>query len=345
MTGQTHTREVKGMPANRYSCLGAAIAAASIAFAVASAVLSATPARAQKAYPTKAIQVVVPYPAGGSDVLVRKLIIGMSERLGQPIVVLNKPGASTQIATSYVKAAPPDGYILYFANPAELAAGPSLFKTLPFDAINDLTPISHVADAPFLLTASSALPVKTYAELVAFMKAEPEKARFSTYGVQTQPDVLARRFNLANGLNAMIVPYQGGSPALNAIVRNEVQLLFPTTIASRPFIVNNQIRPLAIAAENRVALYPDLPTLKELGVDVVDAAGFALMGPKGLPAEVVAKMHEAVVEELKKPDIKTFMDGLGIVAIGSTPEEAAARLKRMTAAWAEFAPKIGLEKQ
>lgn len=333
------------MPGRSRSCLSAATTAAGLALVLALACLAAAPATAQKGYPSKAIQVVVPYPAGGSDVLVRRLIIGMSERLGQPIVVMNKPGASTQLATSYVKAAAPDGYILYFANPAELAAGPSLFKSLPFDAITDLTPISHVADAPFLLTASSALPVKTYAELVAFMKADPEKARFSTYGVQTQPDVLARRFNLANGLNAMIVPYQGGSPALNAIVRNEVQLLFPTTIASRPFIVNNQIRPLAIAADTRVALYPDVPTLKELGVDIVDAAGFALMGPKGLPAEVVAKMHEAVVEELKKPDIKTFLDGLGIVSIGSSPEDAAARLKRMTAAWAEFAPKIGLEKQ
>jgi len=322
--------------------LNAAFAAAILSFGTG---VGADQASAQKAYPNKAIQVVVPYPAGGSDVLVRRLIVGMSEKLGQPIVVVNKGGASTQLATSFVKAAAPDGYTIYCANPAELAAGPSLFKSLPFDALTDLTPVSYIADAPFILTASAELPPKSYGELVSFMKANVDKAKFGSYGVQTQPDVLARRFNLANGLNAMIVPYQGGSPSLNAIVRNEVQLLFPTTIASRPFIVNNQIRPLAIAAEQRVALYPDVPTLRELGVDVVDAAGFALMGPKGLPAEVVQKLHDAIVEELQKPAIKEFMDSLGIVRVGSTPEKLAERLKSMTDTWAAFAPKIGLEKQ
>jgi tripartite-type tricarboxylate transporter receptor subunit TctC len=304
-----------------------------------------SPAIAQKTYPTKAVQVVVPYPAGGSDVLPRRLVIGMSESLGQPMVILNKGGASTQLATSFVKAAVPDGHTLYFSNPAELAAGPSLFKSIPFDALVDLAPVSYVADAPFVLTASAALPATNYADLVAFMKANPDKVSFGSYGAQTQPDVLARRFNLANGLNALIVPYQGGSPSLNAVVRNEVQLLFVTTIASRPFIVNNQIRPIAIAAEQRVALYPDVPTFRELGIDIVDAAGFALMGPQGLPADIVSKLNETVVEELKKPDIKQFLDSLGIVSVGSTPEKLAERLKSMTESWAQIAPKIGLEKQ
>ena len=147
------------------------------------------------------------------------------------------------------------------------------------------------------------------------------------------------------GTNILIVPYQGAAPVFNAIVRNEVQLLFSSLIPSRPFIVGGQIRPLAIAAAERVTLYPEVPTLKELGLDIVEAAEFGLMGPKGLPSDVIAKVRNALVAELQKPDIKQFLDGLGIVPVGSTPEEFAKKLAAMTAEWAELAPKLGLEKQ
>ena len=300
---------------------------------------------AQSKYPARTIQLVIPYPPGGSDVLARRLVIGMGERLGQTIVVVNKPGASTQVATSFVTAAQPDGYTLYFANATELAAGPSLFKSLPFNALTDLTPISYAADAPFALVSTSQIPAKSYGELIAYIKANPDKVKFATYGVQSQPDILARRLNLVLGTDIPIIPYQGGAPALNAITRNEVQLLFPTLIPSRPFIVSDQMRIYAVAAEKRVPLYPEVPTLKELGVDIVDAGTFALMGPKGLPAEVVTTMRETLAAELAKPDIKQFLDSLGIVPIASTPEALGARLKEMTAHWADFAVKLKLEKQ
>ena len=258
---------------------------------------------AQAGYPAKPIQLVIPYPPGGSDVMGRKLVIGMSQTLGQPIVVVNKPGASTQVGTAYVAAAAPDGYTLYMAAPAELAAGPALFKSLPFDALKDLTPITHVAFSPFVLTTSTEMPAKTFNELIAFAKANADNVRFGTYGIQTQPDVLARRVNQMAGTNILIVPYQGAAPVFNAIVRNEVQLLFSSLIPSRPFIVGGQIRPLAIAAAERVTLYPEVPTLKELGLDIVEAAEFGLMGPKGLPSDVIAKVRNALVAELQKPEI------------------------------------------
>lgn len=316
-----------------------------IAAAVVLSFAPQTEAIAQAAYPQKPIQVVVPYPAGGSDVLPRRLVIGMGERLGQTFVVVNKPGASTQVATSFIVSAPKDGYTLYFANPAELAAGPSLFKSLPFDALTDLTPITHVADAPLALVSSIAFPAKTLAELLTYVKANPDKVKFGSYGVQSQQDVTARRFNLAVNTNVPIIPYQGGAPSLNAIVRNEVQLLFPTLIASRPFLAGGQMRPFAIAADKRAALYPDVPTFRELGVDLVDAGMFGFMAPKGIPADVITKIHGALVAEIAKPEIKQFLDSLGIVPVGSTPEAFAARLKEMTAHWAALAPKIGLEKQ
>jgi tripartite-type tricarboxylate transporter receptor subunit TctC len=309
------------------------------------AVLAAVPALAQQAYPSRPIQLVIPYPPGGSDVLPRKLIVGMSQALGQPIVAVNKPGASTQIATQLVVTSPPDGYTLYFSSPGELAAGPALFKSLPFNALTDLAPISYVAEAPYTLLAASSLPVKTFAELVAYIKANPDKARFASYGVQTQPDVLARRLNKHLGVDVQIVPYQGGSPAFNAMVSGEVNLIFATLIPTRAFIQGGQMRPIAIAAKERVPLFPELPTLKELGVDIVDAASFGLVGPKGLAPEIVAKLHETVVSEIRKPDVRKFVEDMGVVPVASTPDELAARLSEWTQFWAKFAPEIGIQKQ
>jgi tripartite-type tricarboxylate transporter receptor subunit TctC len=299
----------------------------------------------QQAYPSRPIQLVIPYPPGGSDILPRKLLIGMSQALGQPIVAVNKPGASTQIATQFVVTSAPDGYILYFSSPGELAAGPALFKSLPFNALTDLTPISYVAEAPYTLLAASSLPVKAFAELVAFIKANPDKVRFGSYGVQTQPDVLARQLNQHIGVDVQIIPYQGGSPAFNAMVAGEVNLIFATLIPTRSFIQAGQMRPIAIAASARVPLFPDLPTLKELGIDIVDGASFGLVGPKGLPADVVARLHDVVVSEISKPDVRKFVEDMGVVPVGSTPAELATRLKSMTEHWAAFAPKLGIEKQ
>jgi tripartite-type tricarboxylate transporter receptor subunit TctC len=307
--------------------------------------LPAGMAQGQQRYPSRAVQLVIPYPPGGSDALSRKLIVGMSEDLGQPIVVVNKPGASTQLATQMVVNASPDGYILYMSAPGELAAGPAMFKSLPFNALTDLTPISYVAEAPYTLLAASSLPVKTYAELVAFLKANPDKARFGSYGVQTQPDILARRFNQTIGVDVQVIPYQGGSPAFAAMVRGEVNLIFATLIPTRSFISAGQMVPLAIAADKRVKIFPDLPTLKELNVDIVDGASFGLAGPKGLPAEVVTRMHEAVVKELSNPETRKFVEEMGVVPIGSTPAEFGKRLADMTREWIEFAPKLGIEKQ
>lgn len=307
--------------------------------------LPAEVAKSQQRYPSRAVQLVIPYPPGGSDALSRKLIVGMSEDIGQPIVVVNKPGASTQLATQMVVNASPDGYILYMSAPGELAAGPAMFKSLPFNALTDLTPISYVAEAPYTLLAASSLPVKTYAELVAFLKANPDKARFGSYGVQTQPDILARRFNQAIGVDVQVIPYQGGSPAFNAMLRGEVNLIFATLIPTRSFIAAGQMVPLAIAADKRVKIFPDLPTLKELNVDIVDGASFGLAGPKGLPSEVVTRMHEAVVKELSNPETRKFVEEMGVLPIGSTPAEFAKRLADMTREWTEFAPKLGIEKQ
>ena len=320
--------------------------AAALAAAIAGIVSpAASPVRAQGTFPSKPIQLVVPYPPGGSDVIARRLAIGLGEKLGQPVIVLNKPGASTQIGTSFVVAAPPDGHTIYVASVGDLAASPSLFKSLPFNALEDLTPISYIADAPYVLVGASTSPHQTFAELLDQAKSNPDKVKFASYGLQSNTDVLARRFNLATGINLSIIAYQGATPSFNAIMRDEVQFLFPTTVASRQFIVSGQARPFALAAESRIPLYPDLPTLRELGVDIIEVAGFALMGPKGIPAGIVQKLNAALVAEVAKPEIKNFLADLGMVIRAGAPEELTASLKAQTAQWVALAAKLGLEKQ
>jgi tripartite-type tricarboxylate transporter receptor subunit TctC len=321
------------------------VLAAIAALAVTSALCGFAKLASAQSWPSRPVQLVIPYPPGGSDALARKLIIGMGERLGGTIIAINKPGASTQIASAHVAQSPPDGHTLYFASQNDLAAGPSLFKSLPFDALTDFTPISYVADAPYALIVAAPVPAKSATELVAQLKRPEGKPRFASYGVQSANDITARRFKRATDTAGDIIPYQGGSPALAAIGRNEVQLIFATLIPTRALIDSGQVRAVAMAAEKRVARYPDVPTLKEAGIDLVDAAGFALMGPKGLPREIVVKVHAALVAELAKPDIQKFLDELGVVPVGSSPAELAARLAGMTAEWAKLVETLGLEKQ
>lgn len=311
----------------------------------AGSVLPLNGALAQAAYPSRAIQMVVPYPPGGSDAVPRKLAVGLGERLGQPVVVVNKPGASTQIASAMVATAAPDGYMLYMANPAELAAGAALFKALPFNALTDLTPITYVADAPFTLLASTKLAAKTLPELIAVLKAAKQPLRFGSYGVQTQPDILARRFNALAGTTAEIIPYQGGSPAFNALVRDEVQLVFATLIPTRAFIANGQMTAIAVAATERLALMPQLPTLREQGFDIVDQAAFGLMGPKALPAPIVARVNDAVAAELADAGTRKFIEEMGVIVRGLPSAAFAQQLATQTREWADLVPRLGLQVQ
>ena len=299
---------------------------------------------AQQKYPSRPIQLIIPYPPGGSDALSRKVYATMSKNIGQEMVIMNVPGASTQVASRKVAESAPDGYTLYISSPPELVAGPALYEKLPFDPLKDFTPISFQAQLPYLLLVSTKLPVKNYAEFIPYAKAHLADVRLGSYGALSQSDVIARRFRKATGIDFQIIPYNGGSPSFNALLAGEIQGLFATPIPTRPFIKDGKMLPLAVTAATRAKLFPAVPTLKELGIDVVDDASYGLVGPKGLPRNIVDFLHRELVKAMNEPETRAFVEAMGAEIVASTPEEFEKWLKDNTKLWTEFIPTLGIEK-
>jgi tripartite-type tricarboxylate transporter receptor subunit TctC len=295
-------------------------------------------------YPTRSIQLVIPYPPGGSDALGRKVAATMAKQMGQEIVVVNVPGASTQVATRKVAESAPDGYTLYVSSPFELATGPTFYQNLPFDPQKDLTLISFYAQLPYMLLVSSSLPVKNLQEFIAYAKAHPKDVKLGSYGALSQVDVIARRFRKLIGVDIPIIPYNGGSPAFNALLAGEIQAVFATPIPTRPFISEGKMVPLAVTSATRSKRFPNVPTLKESGIDLVDEASYGLAGPKGLPPPMVAYLRKELVTALSDPGTRTFLEDIGVEVVASTPEEYTKWLQDNTTMWKELVPVLGIEK-
>lgn len=318
------------------------------AFAVATIVLAwsaSDPALAQDKYPNRAVQLVIPYPPGGSDALGRKIATKMAENTGADIVVSNVPGASTQVASRMVAQAAPDGYTIYVASPPEFVAGPAFYGNLPFDPMKDFTLISYHAQAPYLLLANTQLPVKTYDEFVKYLKDHPDDVRFGSYGALSQSDVLARRFRKETGIDFEIIPYSGGSPAFNALLAGEIHALFGTPIPTRGFIKDGKMLPLAVTTTERLKLFPEAPTLQEVGIDIDDAASYGLVGPAGLPDEVVQYWNTEWTKAMKDPETAAFIEDMGVQIVGSSPEYFREWLDKNTTLWAELADSLQIEKK
>ncbi|MCL4760826.1 MAG: tripartite tricarboxylate transporter substrate binding protein [Burkholderiales bacterium] len=239
--------------------------------------------------------------------------------------------------------AAPDGYTLYISSPFEMATGPVFYKNLSFDPIADFTHISFNARLPYMLLVSTSLPVKSYGEFMAYAKANPGKVRFGSYGALSQVDVIARRFRKETGLDFPIIPYQGGAPAFTALMAGEIQAVFATPIPTRGFIKDGKMRPLAVTTEGRNKLFPDVPSLKEVGLGIVDEASYGLVGPKGMPRDMVAFLNRELVKAMNDPETKAFIEGMGVEVVGSSPEYYAQWLRDNTRMWTELAPALGLE--
>jgi tripartite-type tricarboxylate transporter receptor subunit TctC len=288
---------------------------------------------------------IIPYPPGGSDALGRKIAATMAKNIGQEIVILNVPGASTQVASRKVAESAPDGYTLYISSPFEMATGPVLYKNLPFDPLKDFSHISFNARLPYLLLVSATLPTNTYQEFLAYVKANPGKVRFGSYGALSQVDIIARRFRRDTGLDFQIIPYSGGAPAFQALLAGEIHAVFATPIPTSGFIKDGKMRPLAVTTEARSKRFPDLPSLKEVGLNIVDEASYGLVGPKGLPKDIVAFLNRELVKAMNEPETKAFIESMGAEVVGSSPEGYEQWLRDNTKMWAELAPTLGLDKK
>lgn len=294
-------------------------------------------------YPNRPVEVVIPYPPGGSEALGRRIAATMAKNIGKDLVIVNVPGASTQVASRQIKDAAPDGYKIYVSSPPELVAGPAFYKNLPFDPMKDFTLISYYAEAPYIILIDTRLPVKNYDEFYAYLKANPDKVRFGSYGALSQSDIIARRYRLETGIDFDVIPYSGGGPAFNALMAGEVQAVVATPIPIRGFVADGKMRPIAVTTATRLALFPDAPTLLEKGVNLEDSASYGLAGPAGMSKELVDFWLREWTKAMNDPETKKFIENMGVQIVASSPDQFRDWLVKNTKLWAEFPGRLKLQ--
>ena len=291
--------------------------------------LLTTPAWAQT-YPARVVEIVVPFaPGGGTDLIARVIADRLSESLKQRFVIINRPGAATNIGTVAVVNAQPDGHTLLMTS-ISLAANPSLYRKLPFDPQTALAPIVLVANTASILVVNPSLPVKSASELIAHLKAHPGELNYASYGAGSGPHLAAGLFQDTTGTRMQHVPYGGGSPATIAVLRGEVQMLMAGILAVGPLIQSGGLRPLGIAAATRTAALPDLPTFREQGIEYVNGTWFGLLAPANTPPAVIALLSREVNAALRSDAVRARIAEQGAEVLGGSPEDFAKFLKEET---------------
>ena len=299
--------------------------------ALALAALSATAA----AWPDKTVTIVVPFPPGGStDTIARAMAQKMGDTLGQSFVVDNRPGATGTIGATAVKRAPADGYTLLFASLGPYVITPHLMKSAPYDAAADFDYISVPVQAPNVLVASSAQQARTVAEVVAALKAQPGKLSFASSGNGSSDHLSAEMFWQQSGTSGTHVPYKGGAPAINDLLGGQVDFSFQNVNAVLPHIRAGKLRAIAVTGDKRSPVLPDVPTLAEAGVQGAEVYSWqGLAAPRGLPADVKARLGQAAVDAIRDPAIAKRFTDQGLEIVGSTPAEFTAFQARENARW------------
>jgi len=290
---------------------------------------------AAQSYPARAVRVVVGFPpGGGTDIMARVLAPRLSEYLGQPFVVENRPGATTNIASDIVAKSAPDGHTLLFTTSA-LAINMSLYKSLTFDALRDFSPISVFAESPNLLVAHASAGANVK-ELLAQAKAKPGAMNYSSAGAGTSQHLAGEVFKARTGASIAHIPYKGTAASMTAVIAGEVHFTFANVPAILGHVRSGRVRALAVAGPKRSDLMPDVPTMAEAGVTGVEVpVWYALLGPAGLPREVLKALNDATVRAARAPDLRRKLIDQGAEPVGNSPEEFAKLLREEVAKYAE----------
>ena len=310
------------------------------------ALFAATPvaADAQSAWPTRQIRIVVPFaPGGASDILARLIAKELSERVKQPVIVENKPGAGGTIGADYVAKSPPDGYTLLLADSSVVMTFPSLYPNLPY-AAKDLVPVANIATFGLILIAPANSKFNSLAEIVAADKAAPGKLNMASPGSGSSNHLTLEKFNATAGTKLVHIPYKGTGPAINDLVGGQVDLTLASGAASKPLIDGGKVKALAVTSAKRNPLLPQVPTIAESGfVGFESIAGQGLFAPAGTPRDIVTKLNAEVNAIIAMPEMKERWTHMGIDRVENTPEQFAAWLARESDQWALLIRTVGIK--
>jgi tripartite-type tricarboxylate transporter receptor subunit TctC len=315
--------------------------AVTAAFAI--GITSARPAAAQ-AYPTRPIKMVVPFAAGGADVLGRLLAEQLRQSLGQPVIIENRPGAGGTVGAKAVAGAEPDGHTLLFASPGSITVGPTAYRNLDYDPVKSFVPVAMIATSPFILVVHPAVPASSVAELIAYAKANPGKLNFASPGYGTQPHFISELFKQKTGTALVHVPYRGAAPAFTDLVAGQVQIFFDNLRNAAPFIQAGKVRALAVTSAARTADMPDLPTLAEAGVDSILATYWnAVLAPAGTPAPIADRLNATINRVLNAAEMQASLTKLGMQAKTGSRADLAALIVEELQKWAAVAKSAGIQ--
>jgi tripartite-type tricarboxylate transporter receptor subunit TctC len=295
-------------------------------------------------WPTRPIRMVIGYPPGGStDVAGRLLAEALGRRLGQQVIVDNRPGAGGTLAAASVVRAEPDGYTLLLAASPEVSIAPITMRALPYDPVRDLAAISMVGQVPFLLVVNAQLPIASVRELVAYDKAHPKALNYSSFGNNTSNNLAGELFKSVTGTSAVHVPYKGSGPSIIDLIGGQVQYTFDTPPAVMANVKAGKLRALAVATDERLASAPSIPTMAEAGVpDFIAGTWFGLLAPSKTPKAVIERINKETVAALTSQELsKAFLDQ-GIVPKPDTPIAFQTFISSEVAKWKTLADKIGI---
>lgn len=296
-------------------------------------------------YPVKAVRMIVPFPPGGpNDILGRVVAQKLSEQLGQQVVIDNRGGAGGIIGAELAARAVADGYTLLFGGTASLAINPGLHRKLPYAPLRDFAAVSLVGTAPSLLTVHPALPVKNVKDLIDLAKARPGQLNFVSAGIGTPPHLAGELFKNMTGVDMVHVPYKGGGPALTDLLAGQVGIYFSGISSVLPYVREGRLRGLAVTSAKRTAVMPDTPTIAESGLPGYEVGNwYAIVAPAATPGTVVTQLNREIVRALTVPAVKKRFLELAADPIGSTPGELAAYNRSEIAKWANVIKSAGIK--
>ncbi|MDR3065645.1 MAG: tripartite tricarboxylate transporter substrate binding protein [Comamonas sp.] len=280
-------------------------------------------AQAAGNFPDKPVNIIVPFPAGGStDTVARAMALSMAEQLGKPFVVENRPGATGTIGAGAVKRAPADGYTLLVASLGPFVVTPHMVRNVPYDASKDFDYITIPVQAPNVLVASPTQKARSVSEVIAALKAHPGKISFASSGNGSSDHLSAELFWQQTGTEAVHVPYKGGAPAITDLLGGQVDFSFQNVNAVLPHLRSGKLRAIAVTGSQRSPVLPDVPTLAESGVKGAEVYSWqGMAAPRGLPADVKARLSKAAIAAVQQPDIRKRFVEQGLEIVGNTPEE------------------------